>query len=73
MPDFYPEEIEELRRAYIEFCKIKSEQSGSAFGEHYKLRALLRKFGVAEDFESSSQIENYIEWVITYGTKPKVF
>lgn len=73
MPDFHPEEITQLRRAYTEFCQIKSEQNGSAFGEHYKLRELLKRFGVNEKFESSSQIENYIEWVITYGNKPSVF
>lgn len=73
MPDFYPEEIEELRKAYTEFLQIKSEGTGSAFGEHYKLRALLRRMGVTEDFESSSQIENYVEHVLTYGTKPTIF
>jgi hypothetical protein len=71
--DFYPEEIERLRQAYQEFLEIRSESTGSAWGEHYKLRQLLREMGVHEQFESSSQIENYVEHVITYGTKPDIF
>ena len=31
----YHEELEELRTAYIEMRERKSEQSGSAYGEHY--------------------------------------
>lgn len=71
--DFYPEEIEKLRQAYLEFMEIRSTSTGSAWGEHYKLRLLLREMGVFEEFESSSQIENYVEHVITYGTKPNIF
>ncbi len=71
--DFYPEEIEKLRRVYMEFLKIRSDSTGSAWGEHYKLRLILREMGVQEEFESSSQIENYVEHVITYGKKPDVF
>ena len=32
--DFYPEEIERLRRAYLEFLEIRSTSTGSAWGEH---------------------------------------
>ena len=71
--DFYPEEIEKLRQAYQEFLGIRSTSSGSAWGEHYKLRLILREMGVDEQFESSSQIENYGEHVITYGQKPDIF
>jgi hypothetical protein len=71
--DFYPEEIERLRQAYVEFMEIRSTSSGSAWGEHYKLRLILREMGVYEQFESSSQIENYVEYVITYGRKPDIF
>lgn len=71
--DFYPEEIERLRLAYLEFPEIRSTSTGSAWGEHYKLRLILREMGVHEEFESSSQIENYVEHVITYGRKPDIF
>jgi len=68
--EFYPEEIERLRQACLE---IRSTSTGSAWGEHYKLRLILREMGVHEEFESSSQIENYVEHVITYGQKPDIF
>lgn len=71
--DFYPEEIEKLRQAYQEFLEIRSTSSGSAWGEHYKLRLILREMGVDEQFEISSQIENYVEHVITYSQKPDIF
>ncbi len=71
--DFYPEEIERLRKAYQDFMEIRSTSTGSAWGEHYKLRLILREMGVHEQFESSSQIENYVEYVITYGKKPDIF
>lgn len=71
--DFYPEEIEKLRQAYQEFLDIRSTSSGSAWGEHYKLRMMLREMGVDDTFESSSQIENYVEYVITYGRKPDIY
>lgn len=73
MPDFYPEEIEELRAAYSRFCEIKSESNGSAYGEHYNLVALLKKMGVTDSFESSSQVENYIEQVLINGQKPTLY
>lgn len=71
--DFYPEEIEKLRVAYQEMMDRRSDGTGSAYGEHYLLVDLLRKFGVEAEFESSSQVENYVEHVITYGTKPTIY
>jgi hypothetical protein len=71
--DFYPEEIEELRIAYQRMRDIRSDGSGSASGEHYILVDMLRRFGVEDEFESSSQVENYVEHVITYGTKPTLY
>lgn len=56
--DFYREEIERLRQAYQDFMEIRSTSSGSVWGEHYKLRLILREMSVYEQFESSSQIEN---------------
>ena len=71
--EFYPEEIERLRQACLEFLEIRSTSTGSAWGERYKLRLILREMGVHEEFESSSQIENDVEHVITYGRKPDIF
>ena len=71
--DFYPEEIERLRIAWLDMMERKSESSGSAFGEHYILLGILRECGVRDSFESSSQIENYVEYVITYGKRPQIF
>lgn len=73
MDTFYDEEIEKLRGAYQQMQEVKSEGNGSAFGEHYKLARLLRSFGVSLDFESSSQIENVVEHIITYGEVPDVY
>ena len=71
--DFYPEEIERLRMAWIDMMERASDASGSAFGEHYVLLGILRECGVHDSFESSSQIENYVEYVITYGKRPQIF
>ncbi len=51
----------------------KSGSTGSAFGEHYVLVKILKECGVHEQFESSSQVENYVEYVLTYGRKPEIF
>jgi len=72
-PDFYPEEIERIRQAWLDMMARKSDGSGSAFGEHYVLVNILKECGVHEQFESSSQVENYVEYVITYGKKPTLF
>jgi hypothetical protein len=71
--DFFPEEIEKIRRAWLELKRVQSDQTGSAYGEHYKLLLVLRECGVTETFEASSQIENYAEYVITYGKKPEIY
>lgn len=73
MADFFPEEIEKIKKAYFELKRRKSEGTGSAWGEHYVLLKVLRECGVDETFEASSQIENYAEYVIIYGKKPDVF
>jgi len=70
---FYTEEIERLRSAWLKMRQRRSEGTGSAWGEHYILRQILRECGVYVEFESSSQIENYIEYVITYGEAPNVY
>jgi len=69
----YPEELEELRKAYIEMMERKSDNSGSAFGEHYILVSILRKFGITDSFEASAQVENYVEYLLTYNAKPDVY
>ena len=69
----YSEELEELRTAYLEMRERKSEQSGSAYGEHYLLVAILRRFGVTDRFESSSEVETYVEHVLTYNQKPSIY
>lgn len=51
----------------------RSEGTGSAWGDHYKLVAILRACGVDAEFESSSQVENYVEYVITYGEAPNLY
>ncbi len=70
---FYPEEIKRLREAWLKMRQRRSEGTGSAWGEHYILRKILRECGVHIEFESSSQIENYVEHVITYGEAPDVY
>lgn len=69
----YPEELERLRTAYIEMMDRKSDYSGSAFGEHYAIVALLKQFGITDIFEASSQVENYVEHLITCNQKPTVY
>jgi len=71
--DFYDDEIDALRQAYIDMKNIRSDSSGSAMGEHYKLAKILKNMGVHTKFEASSQIENYIEAVLTTGRKPDVY
>ena len=51
----------------------RSDGTGSAWGEHYILVSILRECGVYIEFESSSQIENYVEYVITYGKEPDIY
>lgn len=69
----YPDELEKLRTAYIEMMDRKSDYSGSAFGEHYAIVALLKQFGITDTFEASSQVENYVEYLITYNEKPTIY
>jgi len=52
---------------------VRSDGSGSAYGEHSILVDMLRRLGVNDEFESSFQVENYVEQVITYGTKPTLY
>lgn len=51
---FYPEEIVRLEKAWREMIQRRSEGSGSAWGDHYVLVAILRDCGVDAEFESSS-------------------
>lgn len=69
----YPEELQELRQAYREMLDRKSDNSGSAYGEHYLLVALLRRFGIRDRFEASSEVETYVEYVITYNQRPTTY
>jgi len=69
----YPEELEELRNAYISMMDRKSDYSGSAFGEHYIIVALLKKFGITDSFEASSQVENYVEHLLIYNQEPTLY
>lgn len=69
--DFYPEEIERLTIAYREMKDIKSDENGSAYGEHMKLALILRECGVLDRLEDSATVEWYVEEIITYGRKPK--
>jgi hypothetical protein len=73
MAEFTDAEIAKLRRAYENFQEIRSEGNGSAYGEHYVLIKLLRQCGVSPVFEASSQIENMIEHILTYGEVSNVF
>ena len=72
-PKFYPEEIERLDKAWREMMERRSEGTGSAWGDHYVLVNILRDCGVEAEFESSSQVENYVEYVITYGEAPDIY
>ena len=70
---FYPEEIKRLDKAWREMMQRRSDGTGSAWGEHYILVSILRDCGVYIEFESSSQIENYVEYVITYEKEPDIY
>jgi hypothetical protein len=70
---FYPEEIERLEKAWREMVDRRSAGTGSAWGDHYILVGILRDCGVEAEFESSSQVENYVEYVITYGEAPAIY
>lgn len=70
---FYPEEIERLRDAWHKMIQRRSEGTGSAYGEHYILVSILRDCGVEDEFESSSQVENYVENILIYGEAPDVY
>jgi hypothetical protein len=70
---FYPEEIERLENAWREMVDRRSAGTGSAWGDHYILVGILRDCGVEAEFESSSQVENYVEYVITYGEAPDIY
>lgn len=70
---FYPEEIQHLEEAWREMIERRSAGTGSAWGDHYVLVNILRECGIDVEFESSSQVENYVEYVITYGTAPDIY
>jgi hypothetical protein len=69
----YPNELDELRTAYVEMRERKSEQSGSAYGEHYLLVAIMRRFGITDRFEASSEVENYVEHLLIYNERPSIY
>ncbi len=71
--DFWDDEIENLRKVYSEIRDVRSETSGSTMGEHYRLVMILRSMGVDDEFEASSQVENYIEHILTTGKKPSAY
>jgi hypothetical protein len=68
-----PSELDELRTAYVEMRERKSEQSGSAYGEHYLLVAIMRRFGITDRFEASSEVENYVEHLLIYNERPSIY
>jgi hypothetical protein len=70
---FYPEEIKRLEQAWREMVDRRSAGTGSAWGDHYILVGILRDCGVEAEFESSSQVENYVEYVITYREAPDIY
>lgn len=70
---FYPEEIQRLKEAWGEMMERRSAGTGSAWGDHYVLVNILRECGIDAEFESSSQVENYVEYAITYGTAPDLY
>jgi hypothetical protein len=73
MSKFYPQEIKQLTNAWREMMDRRSTGTGSAYGDHYILVNILRNCGVDAKFESSSQVENYVEHVITYGNAPDIY
>ena len=66
-------EWQELDKAYREMRDRRSDGTGSAYGEHHLLVALLGKFGIRNSFEASSQVENFIEHLLTYNEIPDVY
>ena len=69
--DFWPEEIKRLQKAYNEFKQRKSEGTGSAWGEHYKLAKMLGEMGVNIKGKDSVQIEAITEHILIYRSMPK--
>ena len=70
---FYPEEIKRLDEAWRNMMDRRSAGTGSVWGDHYVLVNILRDCGVDAEFESSSQVENCVEYVITYGEAPDIY
>jgi len=69
----YQDELKKLDQAYRTMLERRSEGTGSAFGEHHVLVSLLREFGITASFESSSQVENFIEHLLIYNEVPDVY
>lgn len=69
----YPQELQKLDQAYRAMLERRSEGTGSAYGEHHILVSLLREFGISASFESSSQVENFIEHLLIYNEVPDVY
>lgn len=68
-----PNQLLELRYAYTKLLDRRSELNGSAYGEHHILIKMLIGFGIRKKFESSSQVENYVEHIISHNEEPPVF
>ena len=69
----YPNELDELRTAYAEMRERKSAQSGREYGEHYMMAAIMRRFGITDRFEASSEVETYVEHLLTYNERPSMY
>ncbi|MCP4108913.1 MAG: hypothetical protein GY749_25770 [Desulfobacteraceae bacterium] len=65
-------ELKELETAWK---KLKETQllGTRASGEHYLIVSLLKSFGCRDRFESSSQVENYVEYVLEHGVSPEIY
>lgn len=62
-----------LDEAYRQMRDRRSDGTGSAYGEHHMLVALLGEFGIRAEFEASSQVENFIEHLLTYNELPEIY
>jgi len=70
--EFSEWEREQLRQAWVDL-KEAQMLGRRASGEHYMIVSLLRNFGCRDKFESSSQVEYYVEYVILHGKSPDIY
>ncbi len=57
---------------YEQFQEARRSYGASAYGNHYLFLEAINRFGVRPKLDSSAEIVDYVEHVITYGESPDV-